>query len=795
MTFAGRLRRHALLGWLLLAGVTAYAVTLSTTASYAVRTVTALLAAAALLWRARRGDAIPRIRRIFAAGILAGATSGVAATVIALTTSAPVETGSWSQWLELAYVPFTVTALLIIPGRKGGRLRAVANGSIAAASLWYLALALVIEPRGISRLTDGERIGIGGFIVIPIFVLAVLVTVLPRVSANLRTFTVSVGVGLGIFVAADVLFFVWAWNDTYSPTSWIAALYQVGLVVMLCGSMTRTPAVAATREQQQIWMPSFIGEVVLPFTPVLLAVLVGAISYLSHRPYTRAQMVPILLIGLTILARHVISVRENATLVRDLETRERAAVAEARRDALTGLGNRTAFVDEVARLLADPANHPIAVAVLDLNDFKDVNDTHGHSTGDWLLRECGRALTVALPRAVIARLGGDEFAVCQPEASDGGHALAEAVTEAFAVPLTLDRRNFTVRPSIGVVLDERSPGRAKGPDAHHLLAHADVAMYQAKASKDNVQVPYVILTGAERARAASLIQLRDEISHPDLRQFHVVYQPIIELSSGRIRGVEALLRWNHPELGNIRPDHFIPLSEQVGTVTVLGEHVLKTALRDLSAWKRVAPDVRLAMGVNLSPRQLIDDDLPMTVADLLDAHGLERDLLVLEITEGALMQDLELAARMVAAFRDSGVSVAIDDYGTGYSSLRYLRRFAADVVKIDREFVQSMATDVRTTALMESVMQMAAALDLQTIAEGIETIEHLRAAQALGCELGQGFLFSPGVPAEQITELARAHHVYGVAEVPPLPEPRVPTREGTKGTVDRSTTAPAGPMS
>jgi EAL domain-containing protein (putative c-di-GMP-specific phosphodiesterase class I) len=284
----------------------------------------------------------------------------------------------------------------------------------------------------------------------------------------------------------------------------------------------------------------------------------------------------------------------------------------------------------------------------------------------------------------------------------------------------------------------------------------------------------VILTGAERARAASLIRLRDEISHPDLSQFRVVYQPIVELSSGRIRGVEALLRWNHPELGNIRPDHFIPLSEQVGTVTMLGEHVLETAVRDLRTWAEVAPDVRIAMGVNLSPRQLIDDDLPERVADLLDAHGHERDLLVLEITEGALMQDLELAARMVAALRDSGVSVAIDDYGTGYSSLRYLRRFAADVVKIDREFVQSMATDVRTTALMESVMQMAAALDLQTIAEGIETVEHLRAAQALGCELGQGFLFSKGVPADQITALVRAKHVYSITEVPPLPEPRLP---------------------
>jgi diguanylate cyclase (GGDEF)-like protein len=781
--------------WLALAAATGYAVTLSPLSSYVLRTVTALAAALLLLCRARGDDAIRTSRRLFAAGLLVGATSGAAASLATATTDLVAETGSWQQWLELGYVPFVVLGLLKLPGGRGGRMRAVANGSITAASLWYLALAVVIEPHGIGDgITGAARVSTLGFIVVPIFVFGVLVSVIPRADPGLRRFTGRLVVGLGTVVAADVCFFVATVNGAYRPDGWVAGLYQAGLVLVLASACTRTPAQALVGGSRRRGLPTFAGEVLLPFTPVALSVVVGARDYLRGETYTHAQMVPIMLIGVTILGRHVISVREHGVLMHDLAARERAAVAESRRDALTGLANRTALVEQIATSLADPGQHPVAVAVLDLNDFKDVNDTHGHSTGDWLLKECGRALTVALPDAVIARLGGDEFAICQPAASDGGHALADAVTAAFAEPLTLDRRHFTVRPSIGIVLDERHPGRARAGDAHHLLAHADVAMYQAKSSKDSVQAPYLILSGAERARAASLIRLRDEISHPDLDQFRVVYQPIVELSSGRIRGVEALLRWNHPELGNIRPDHFIPLSEQVGTVTMLGEHVLETAVRDLRTWAEVAPDVRIAMGVNLSPRQLIDDDLPERVADLLDAHGHERDLLVLEITEGALMQDLELAARMVAAFRDSGVSVAIDDYGTGYSSLRYLRRFAADVVKIDREFVQSMATDVRTTALMESVMQMAAALDLQTIAEGIETIEHLRAAQALGCELGQGFLFSPGVPAAQITELVRARHVYGVAEVPPLPEPRLPALEGTKRTVDPSTTATAEPM-
>ena len=582
-------------GWLVLAAVSASAVMQSDLTSYVLRTLTALAAAGTPLVARprRRRDRLrpPPVRRRRAGR----AVSGAASSVLTAATSKIAPTGSWLQWLEIGYVPFVAVGLLTIPGRSGGRARAIANGAIAATSLWYLALAVVIEPRGVAdHLTGVARISTFGFIIVPIFVLAVLVSVLPRAHPDLRAFMLRAAAGLGTVVAADVCFFVATVTSGYSPHSWIGGLYEVGLVLVLAAGLLRTPASAVRPEAcQRPWVPNLTGEVVLPFTPVALAVAVGAKDYLVGDTYTHAQMVPIMLIGISILARHVISVRDNGALMRDLAARERAALAESRRDPLTGLVNRTALVEHIGTALADPAQHPVAVAVLDLNDFKDVNDTHGHGTGDWLLTECGRALTGALPTAVVARLGGDEFAVCQTNAPDGGRALARAVTSAFASPLTLDRRQFTVRPSIGIVLDERSPGRAERGDAHHLLAHADVAMYQAKASKDTVQVPYVILGGAERSRAASLIRLRDEISHPDLSQFHVLYQPVVELSSGRIHGVEALLRWNHPELGSVPPDHFIPLSEQVGSVSRLGEHVLLTALRDLTVWHRVAPDVRL----------------------------------------------------------------------------------------------------------------------------------------------------------------------------------------------------------
>ncbi|GAB3598572.1 bifunctional diguanylate cyclase/phosphodiesterase [Angustibacter peucedani] len=733
-------------------GASVLAVHTSPTASYAVRALTAIAAAAVLLVQARHDDQLRRSRRLVAVGLLAGSASGVASTVYTLVVGHALPLGNPFGVLELSYAPFAAAGLLALPNRRvGGRLGPLADGAAAAGALWFIALQVIGSALEHAGAVDYAVTT--GYVLVGTFTLGTLVSVYPQVDEGARPFLQRIGLGLACVLASDAWFAVASTHGGYDPTGPIAQLYQVGLGLVLVAAGTPARDVAP-RQGEAARRAHLLHEVVLPYAPLAVAVVIGAMRYAEGLSYTRADMLPILTIGTAMVARHAASSRDHRVLVTALEASEQAARAETLVDPLTGLANRRGLLDFLERSLVDVGSHPVGVAMVDLNDFKDVNDTHGHETGDLLLRECARRLLdVVPPGGVVARLGGDEFAVCQPRVVDGGHPLAATVAAAFDEPILVGRRPFTVRPSVGVVLDERTPGTARAKDSHHLLAHADVAMYQAKADKDLRQAPAVVLTGSARRRAAAMIRLREEISAPDLGQFHVLYQPVVDLRTGQVRGVEALLRWRHPDLGEVSPAQFVPMAEQVGSMPRLGEHVLEQTAAQLARWAELAPDVRLAAGVNLSPRELGDPALADRVLETWARHGLVTDQLVLEITEGALMEDLELAAAFVTTLRGHGVSVAIDDYGTGYSSLRYLRRFDADVLKIDREFVGSLVADGRTEALVRSVVELAAALDLQTIAEGIETVEQLRACQALGCELAQGYLFSRPVPADEITAL------------------------------------------
>jgi EAL domain-containing protein (putative c-di-GMP-specific phosphodiesterase class I) len=251
------------------------------------------------------------------------------------------------------------------------------------------------------------------------------------------------------------------------------------------------------------------------------------------------------------------------------------------------------------------------------------------------------------------------------------------------------------------------------------------------------------------------VHLREQIAQPKLEQFSVVYQPIVDLHTGQLRGLEALLRWIHPELGAVSPADFVPLAEHGGSIRVLGWHVLETATAQLAAWQREFPDRRLAVGVNVSVLQLDEPRFAERVLATVARHGLDADQLVLELTEQALARDFETAVEVVEQLRRGGVSVAVDDYGTGYSSLRYLHRFDADVVKIDRSFVGNLTGSAHTQKIVRSVVHMAESLNLQCIAEGIETAAQAELARALGCELGQGYLFSRPVPAHEVPDLVR----------------------------------------
>jgi predicted signal transduction protein with EAL and GGDEF domain len=363
----------------------------------------------------------------------------------------------------------------------------------------------------------------------------------------------------------------------------------------------------------------------------------------------------------------------------------------------------------------------------------------------------------------VARLGGDEFAVLVVGSADRARAVAQRVSERIAKPVVVGGRRFLVSSSIGVVL-----ASSGDESAHALLSHADIALYEAKA-RDKGGI--VVIQGEARAAAARQVYLREQIAQPKLDQFSVVYQPIVDLHTGRIRGLEALLRWMHPELGAVSPADFVPLAEHGGSISILGWHVLETALADLGRWQREHPADRLAVGVNVSVLQLDDPGFAERVLATVDAAGVARDQLVVELTEQALARDFETAVAVVAELRRGGVSVAVDDYGTGYSSLRYLHRFDADVVKIDRSFIANLGGSEHTQKIVRSVVDMAASLDLQCIAEGIETVEQLALVRDLGCELGQGFLFARPLDRPGIDALLEEHG-FDVSAPARIPQPR-----------------------
>jgi diguanylate cyclase (GGDEF)-like protein/PAS domain S-box-containing protein len=445
---------------------------------------------------------------------------------------------------------------------------------------------------------------------------------------------------------------------------------------------------------------------------------------------------------------------------------------QAFHDALTGLPNRALLMQRIDTELTGRAGRTgragdrrLALLLLDLDDFKYINDTHGHQAGDAVLAEIGERLHGAVRGTdTVARLGGDEFAILMTDAGGDIDYVASRLVETVERPVFTDGRRFVVHASVGIVFADG--GREES--AQSLLAHADIALYEAKA-RDKGGI--VIIEGDERAAAAQQVHLRQEIAQPDLDDFHVLYQPLVDVVTGQMRGVEALLRWQHPDLGLISPATFIPLAEHGGSIQKLGWFVLETACRQLAEWSADWPDRRLGMGVNVSILQLHDPGFVPRVCALIDEHGFAADQLVLEITEQALAHDFETAVHVVADLRAAGISVAVDDFGTGYSSLRYLHRFAADVVKIDRSFISNLSGSAHTQKLVRSVVDMSKSLDLQSVAEGIETPRQLEIVQALGCEIAQGFLFSPPVEPAKIPAMLGSETLFPVVVPPQRAEP------------------------
>jgi len=437
---------------------------------------------------------------------------------------------------------------------------------------------------------------------------------------------------------------------------------------------------------------------------------------------------------------------------------EEALAHQALHDGLTGLPNRTLLTDRLERALlaAERGQAPVALLLLDLDRFKDVNDTFGHHHGDRLLREVTQRLGGLVRETdTVARLGGDEFAVVLAEADAAGAVrVARQVIDALDTPFGLDGHTMHVGVSIGIAIYP-----THGADAATLVRRADVAMYLAKRTQSGYAVYDAAQDQHSARRIALVTALRRAIPAGDLT---LHYQPQLALGDGppgaqdqplrrsrrRLTGVEALVRWRHPERGLIPPDEFIPLAEATGLIKGLTERVLALALSQCCAWRRAG--LRLPVSVNLSAWNLRDPRLVQTVAELLQAHDVPPAWLRLEMTESAIMADTERAVAVLSQLVALGVRVSVDDYGTGYSSLGYLKRLPVDELKIDKSFVRDMARDETDAAIVRSTVGLAHTLGLRVVAEGVEDEATWAQLAAMGCDAAQGYIISRPVTAHAL---------------------------------------------
>jgi diguanylate cyclase len=545
--------------------------------------------------------------------------------------------------------------------------------------------------------------------------------------------------GVAVFVVGDVIYSRAISIHTYLGLpaldgTWMLGLWLVGLAAWAESDQRAIPRAANSILSR--------GIPVLPIGSALVALSVVVMSLLS--PVPRIALVLATCSLLLVIARMTVTLweaRQNSLNYRD-----------ARTDELTGLSNRRGFLETITASLAErPKTRPLAVLLVDLNGFKDVNDTLGHLVGDELLTIVGKRFSECLGHeAAIARIGGDEFAMAfDVKRLDDAAEMARKLADTHSDQITLDGVTVRVSASFGIALFP-----AHGLTPLQLLRSADVAMYEAKSSRRTICAYRAEHDRNSRGRLALVGELRDAIESEDLI---LHFQPTRDLRTSTIHGVEALVRWPHPTLGLLQPDDFVPMAERVGLVPALSRVVIEKAVAEAARLYR--RDQRLQMSINISRFDLLDDTLMHYLEEAIESVGLPGEMLTLEITESSIGEDPERSRQSIEHIRSLGIRVSIDDFGVGYSSMSQLLSLPLDEIKIDKSFILALRTDRRAHAIISSAIELSRALDVTLVAEGIETAQSLSVLQELGADIGQGFYISHPLTSSQLDDfltMARA---------------------------------------
>ncbi len=819
--------------------------------SYVVLIVTAVAAARELLARAARGrPALRRARQLVAGSLLCGSLGGVTALVLHLVTGSAPAPPSPADAFSLSFLPLAVAGLLQHPveeGAVGSRVRSLLDGALAAVALWLIVWTALLGPAGVGAgLSRPAALTALAYPAADVFLIAMTASVVLRVAPEVRGELSLMACGLGAYAAADLAYTVQTASGTYRSDSWVGALSETGLALVLLAA--RRP-----RVEEPSAPPRWLGA--LPFVPVVPATALVAVSALRGTPPSGTTLLLCALLTGCLLARLLVGDRDRSRALVAMRRREelfrslvtgssdfitlhsadgrlryaspalprvtgvpedqllgqqaagllhpddraaadaamtRVLAADGARadllcrvhvagggwrwcevvlhnaladpsvagivcntrdvhertlleqqvryaalhDALTGLGNLVHARQLLDRLFA-PAAPCGSVALVDLDGFKAVNDSYGHAQGDALLVAIAARLRRCLgPAGEVTRIGGDEFLLVLPD-DDDGQAVADRVLDALRRPVVVAGQPLTTGASVGLA----TAGQASTPE--ELLRNADLAMYAAKAAGRGGSAryaPHLHEAAARRMQVQRGLRRALDEGHLSLH-----YQPIVDLPNGTLVGLEALLRWQEPDGDRVPPDVFVPIAEESGLMAEVDVWVLDTACAQVAAWRASSLHVP-PVSVNISRRQ-VTGELPGIVAHTLARHRLPASSLCIEITESAVVRDLDLAVEVLEEVRQSGVRVVLDDFGTGESSLASLARLPVDRVKIDKAFVLSAEPGARR--LLTSVVGVCRALELPVVAEGIEDPELVGHLASIGCQYGQGYHFGRPQPADQ----------------------------------------------